>query len=213
MTDRQLRDEMMTLFLAGHETTANALTWALYVLACHPDVEARVAEEVDRVLAGRSPTVTDLADLPYGEMVIRETIRLYPPAPGFGREPVEEVNIGGYDVAKGSLVFANTYAMQHDERFFADAGHFDPERFAAGWEERIPRYAYLPFGSGPRVCIGNGFAMMETRLILAAMVQRYRFKLEGEAEIRPVQIVTLRPARPVRMRLERRWIARVTSSA
>src|SRR5215469_5410415 len=101
--------------------------------------------------------------------------------------------------------------LQRDERFFPDAGHFDPERFAAGWEERIPRYAYLRFGSGPRVCIGNGFAMMETRLILAAMVKRYRFKLEGEAEIRPVQIVTLRPARPVRMRLERRWIARVTS--
>jgi cytochrome P450 len=204
MSDRQLRDEMMTLFLAGHETTAMALTWALFALSQHPDVEARLVEEVSRVLQGRAPTVADLAQLPYTEMVIRETMRLYPPAPGFAREPIEDVRIGGYVVPRGSLISVNTYALHRDPRFFDDPGRFDPERFAGGWEERIPRYAFLPFGGGPRVCIGNGFAMMEARLILATVVQRRRLSLEPGQEIVPMQLVTVRPKHGIRMRVANR---------
>ena len=204
MSDQQLRDEMMTLFLAGHETTANALTWTFYLLSRHPEVETRLVDELQRVLAGRVPSMNDLPELPYTDMVLREALRLYPPAPGLAREPIEDVTIGGYNVPKGSLISANTYAIQRDSRFFADPERYDPDRFVPGWEERIPRYAYLPFGAGPRVCIGSGFAMMEARLILAAVAQRYKLSLETDETIRPVQLVTLRPNRPVRMRLDRR---------
>jgi cytochrome P450 len=204
MSDRQLRDEMMTLFLAGHETTASALTWTWYLLSRHPEVEAKLANELLRVLADRAPSVDDLPRLPYTEMVIREAIRLYPPAPGIGREPVEDVTIAGYKVPKGSLVLVNTYAIQHDQRFFDDPERYDPDRFAPGWEERIPRYAYLPFGGGPRVCIGNGFAMLEARLILATVAQHYKLSLDPDETIRPIQLVTLRPSGPVRMKIERR---------
>ena len=204
MSDQQLRGEMMTLFLAGHETTATALTWTWYLLSRHPEVDAKLREELDRVLGGRAPAAIELPKLPYTEMVIREAIRLYPPGPLFAREPVEDVIIGGYKVMAGSIVTVNTYALQRDPRFYADAERYDPERFGPGWEERIPRYAYLPFGGGPRVCIGNGFAMMEARLILATVAQHYKLSLEASAEIEPIQLVTLKPSGPVRMRLERR---------
>ena len=205
MSDQQLHDEMMTLFVAGHETTANALTWIWYLLSQNPEAEAKLLEELHSVLDGRAPAMADLPKLPYTEMVVREAIRLYPPAPQFGREPNRDVCIGKYPVSRGSLVAVNTYAMQRDERFFADPERFDPERFAKGWEERIPRYAYLPFGGGPRVCIGNGFAIMEARLVLATVAQRYRLSLEPGQDIKPVQLVTLRPNGPVRMRLRRRY--------
>jgi len=204
MSDNQLRDEIMVLFLAGHETTANALTWTWYLLARHPEVEAKLQEELHRVLAGRLPAYADLPNLPYTEMIVREALRLYPPAPGVAREPIEEVALGGYRVGKGHLVSINIYALQHDERFFPDPARFDPERFAHGWEDRTPRHAYLPFGAGPRVCIGNGFAMMEARLVLATLAQRCRLTLESPDEIKPVQLVALRPATPVRMRMEKR---------
>jgi cytochrome P450 len=202
MSDRQLRDEMMTLFLAGHETTATALTWTWYVVSQHPEVEAKLLRELHEVLRGRTPTAADLPSLPYTDMVVREAMRLYPPAPGFAREPIEDVNIGGYHVPKGSLVTVNTYALQRDPRFFDNPERFDPERFARGWEERIPRYAYLPFGGGPRVCIGNGFAMMEARLILATVAQRWRVSLEPHQEVIPIQLVTVRPNNSVRMRFD-----------
>jgi cytochrome P450 len=204
MSDQQLRDEMMTLFLAGHETTANALTWTWYLLATHPDVENRLLAETERVLGGRTPAMADLPELPYSDMVVREAMRLFPPAPGFAREPIEDVNIGGYVVPKGSLVSVSTYALHRDARFFRDPEVFDPDRFAPGWEERIPRYAYLPFGGGPRVCIGNGFAMMEARLILTTVAQRYRLRLEPNQQIVPAQLVTVRPKHGIRMRIERR---------
>ncbi len=204
MSDRQLHDEMMTLFVAGHETTANALTWIWYLLSQNPEAEAKLLEELHSVLGARAPTMADLPKLPYTDIVVREALRLYPPAPQFGREPIRDVRIGKYDVPGGSLVAVNTYALQRDERFFAEPEQFVPERFAKGWEERIPRYAYLPFGGGPRVCIGNGFAMMEARLILATVAQRYRLSLEPGQDVRPVQLVTLRPNGPVRMRLKRR---------
>jgi cytochrome P450 len=204
MSDRQLRDEMMTLFLAGHETTAMALTWTWYLLSQHPEVEARLVDELGRVLQGRAPTTADLANLPYTEMVVREAMRLYPPAPGVAREPIEDVEIGGYVVPKGSLVTVNIYALHRDARFFDVPGRFDPERFARGWEDRMPRGAYLPFGGGPRVCIGNGFAMMEARLILATVAQRWRLSLEPGQDVTPVQLVTVRPKNGLRMRVEPR---------
>ena len=210
MSDRQLRDEMMTLFLAGQETTATALTWTWYLLSQHPDVEARLLNELHQVLRGRTPTAADLPNLPYTEMVVREALRLYPPAPGVAREPIEDVEIGGYHVPKGSLVTVNTYALHRDPRFFDAPDRFDPERFARGWEDRIPRYAYLPFGGGPRVCIGNGFAMMEARLILATVAQRCQLSLEPFQEVVPIQLVTVRPRGPVRMRLKRRESARLS---
>ena len=193
MSDRQLRDEMMTLFLAGHETTANALTWTIYLLSQHPDVAERLEHELDAVLGGRAPTPADLPKLAYAEMVIRESMRLYPPAPGFAREPTEDVTLGEYTVPAGSLISIITTALHRDKRFCPDPDRFDPDRFAAGWMDRIPRYAYLPFGGGPRVCIGNGFALMEARLILATLAQRYRFTLVPGQDVTPVQLVTLRP--------------------
>jgi cytochrome P450 len=204
MTDRQLRDEMMTLFLAGQDTTANALTWTWYLLARNPAVEEKLQEELRRVLAGRAPLAADLPQLPYTDMIIREAMRLFPPAPIFARQPVEDVTVGEWQMPKGSLIIVSVYALHRDPRFFPEPERFMPARFAPGWEERILRYAYLPFGGGPRVCIGNGFAMMEARLILATMAQRWKLSLESGAEIAPKQLVTLRPSRAVRVRVEKR---------
>jgi cytochrome P450 len=206
MSDRQLRDEMMTLFLAGHETTASALTWTWFLLAKYPETEGRLHDELRRVLGGRPPAAADLPNLPYSEMVVREAMRLYPPAPGFSREPIEDISIGGYEIPKGSLVAVITYALHRDPRFFDDPETFRPERFSHGWEERIPRFAYLPFGGGPRVCIGNGFAMTEARLILATVAQRYQLVLEPDQEIVPVQLVTVRPKSGIRMRVRARSV-------
>ncbi|HKE24337.1 MAG TPA: cytochrome P450 [Bryobacteraceae bacterium] len=213
MSDKQLRDEMLTLFLAGHETTANALTWTWFLLSRHPEVEAKLWDELDRVLQGRAPEPADLAKLPYTEMVIRESLRLYPPAPAVAREPVEDTTIAGYRIRKGSLLSINTYALQRDARFYPDPERYDPERFSPGWEERIPRYTYLPFGAGPRVCIGNAFAMMEARLILATVAQRYKLSLEPDQKVVPVQVITVKPRGPVWMRLERRGDATKVSGA
>jgi cytochrome P450 len=204
MTDKQLRDEMLTLFLAGHETTANALTWTWFLLSQHPEVEAKLWDELDRVLDGRAPEPSDLVKLPYTEMVIRESLRLYPPAPAVAREPVGDVTIAGYRIREGSLLSVNTYALQRDARFYPDPERYDPERFSPGWEERIPRYAYLPFGAGPRVCIGNAFAMTEARLILATVAQHYKLSLEPDQKVVPVQVITVKPRGPVRMKLQRR---------
>jgi cytochrome P450 len=195
---------MMTLFLAGHETTAMALTWTWYLLAQHSDVEARLASELAAVLGRRPPTAADLPNLPFTDMIVREAMRLYPPAAGFAREPIDDITVGGYVVPKGSVVTVNTFALHRDPRFFGDPERFDPERFTAGWEERIPRFAYLPFGGGPRVCIGNGFAMMEARLILATIAQQCRLVLEPNQSVQPVQLVTIRPRGGLHMRVELR---------
>jgi cytochrome P450 len=213
MSDKQLRDEMLTLFLAGHETTANALTWTWFLLSRHPRVETKLWDELDRVLNGRPPEPADLAKLPYTEMVIRESLRLYPPAPAVAREPVGDVTIAGYRIPKGSLLSVNTYGLQRDARFYPDPERYDPERFSPGWEERIPRYAYLPFGAGPRVCIGNAFALMEARLILATVAQCYKLSLEPGQKVVPVQLITVKPRGPVWMNLRRRTDAGKLSAA
>jgi cytochrome P450 len=213
MSDRQLRDETMTLFLAGQDTTAHALTWTWYLLTRHPDVEAKLLEELRRVLAGRAPRATDLPNLPYTEMIIREAIRLFPPAPVFARQPIEDVTIGEWEIPKGSLITVSSYAVHRDGRFFPEPELFNPERFAAGWEDRISRYAYLPFGGGPRVCIGNGFAVMEARLVLATVAQRCKLVMESNTEIAPKQLVTLRPSHAVRMRVQQRAQATLAEAA
>ena len=204
MTDRQLRDECMTLFLAGHETTANTLAWAWFLLAGSAEVEARLHDELDRVLGGRPPTVDDLPRLGYTESIINETLRLYPPAWMLGREAIEPLELGGYRVAKGTTVFMTAYAIHRDSRWFDDPDAFRPGRWADGLIQRIPRYAYFPFGGGPRICIGNSFALMEATLILATIAQRYRLRLAPDAAVTPLASMTLRPAQGVKMVLSQR---------
>jgi cytochrome P450 len=192
MTDKQVRDEAITLFGAGHETTSNALMWTFYCLSEHPEVEARLHAEVDSVLGDRPPTLEDLPRLPYTEMVIKESMRLYPPAWATTREPNTDVIVGGWPVKRGEVILLNIYGVHRDARFFPDPERFDPERFRPENEKLIPKYAYLPFGSGPRVCIGNAFAMMEARLILATIAQRFALRLAPGHTVKPERMFTLR---------------------
>jgi cytochrome P450 len=204
MTDRQVRDEAMTLFGAGHETTAVTLMWTWYLLSQNPDVEAQLHQELDEVLGGRLPALEDLGRLRYTEMVIKESMRLYPPAWGTSRQPIEDVMIGRYPVRKGSSVFLNIYGMHRDERYFPDADRFDPERFSPEREKSIPKHAYIPFGGGPRVCIGNAFAMMEAKLVLAVLAQRYRLELAPGHLVKPQRQFTLRSAYGMKMIVRQR---------
>ncbi|MEM7116239.1 MAG: cytochrome P450 [Chloroflexota bacterium] len=200
MTDRQVRDEAVTLFAAGHETTSNALTWTWYLLAQHPEVEARLHEEVDRVLDGRLPTLTDLPNLPYTEMIVKESMRLYPPVWTLnGRYALNDTEIDGYAIPKGSLIFISPWVMHRLPQYFPNPEVFDPERFAPEREKEMPRYTYLPFGAGPRVCIGKSFAMMEAHLILATMAQRFRFNIAPNQTIEPNPLITLSPKEGLKM--------------
>ncbi len=193
MTDRQARDEVVTLFLAGHETTANTLNWTWTLLAQHPAIEARLHAELDTVLAGRAPTLADLPHLRYTEMVIKESLRLYPPAWAYSREAAAAVALGERRVPQGSVVVLMVYFTHHDPRWWPEPERFDPERFSPEREAEIPRYAYLPFGAGPRVCIGNSFALMEARLLLATLASRYRLTLAPGQRVEPEPLITLNP--------------------
>jgi cytochrome P450 len=206
MTDDQLRDEMMTLLLAGHETTALALSWAFYLLAKHPEAEAELVDELNRVLGGRPPNVSDLSALPYTDMVVKETMRLYPPAWGIGREALEEFETGGYRLAAGTNVFMVQWITHRDARFYSEPEKFSPERWSGDpiRNGRLPRFAYFPFGGGPRVCIGAGFAMMEATLLLAAVAQRFRLTLASNQAIGVRASVTLRPTHGIMMMLQGR---------
>jgi cytochrome P450 len=206
MTDKQLGDEAMTLFIAGHETTAMALSWTWYLLAQHPEWMAKVRDEVDTVLNGRALTVHDLPNLPVGERVLKEALRLYPPAINIAREPVEDVEIGGYTIRKSAILQVSIYGMHYNAAYFPNPETFDPERFTPENEKQIPRYAYLPFGGGPRVCIGNQFAMMEARLILATVLQHYDLSLLTSEAVTPEVLLTLRPKGgiPIRLKLRER---------
>jgi cytochrome P450 len=199
MTDRQLRDECMTLFLAGHETTANALSWAWYLLSQNPEAEANLHDEIDRVLAGRLPTIADLPLLPYTESVVNEALRLFPPAWMPGREATEPLDVGGYPIARRSTVFMPACVIHRDPRWFDDPDAFRPDRWADGLLQRIPRYAYFPFGGGPRICIGNNFALMEAALVLATIAGQYRLRLTPDAVVEPLASMTLRPAHGLKM--------------
>jgi cytochrome P450 len=208
MTDRQLRDEAITIFLAGHETTANALSWTWLLLSQNPAVEAKLHEELDRVLAGRSPSIHDLANLRYTGNIITESLRLYPPAWGMARVAIEDVEIGGYPVPKGCGVSLAQWIVHRDARWFDGPNEFRPERWEGDLMKRLPRFAYFPFGGGPRQCIGNSFALMEATLLLAAIAQRFRVRLVPGHEVVPMATITLRPRYGIRAVLE----ARGTSS-
>lgn len=204
MTDRQLRDEVMTIFLAGHETTANALSWTWYLLATHPEVEARLLAELRQVLAGRAPTPADVPRLPFTEQVLKESMRLYPPAYTFGREATTEVELAGYRFPAGTTVLVSPYTTQRDARFFERPDDFDPDRWSPERAPQIPRYAYFPFGGGPRGCIGNTFAMLEATLVLATVVPRFHLSLLPDPPVVPRASVTLRPKDGVHCRIEPR---------
>lgn len=182
MTDEEARDQAVTIFTAGYHTTAVALAWVWYLLAKHPEIQAKAVQEVDHVLQGRAATLDDVPRFKYLEMVIKETLRLYPPAWAlFGREAIEDVELGGYKIRKGAYLSLFPWVTQRDERFFPDPLRFDPERFAPGNAEQIDPFAYFPFGAGPHICIGKSFAMMEISLVIATILQQY------EAELSPDQ--------------------------
>ncbi|MBX3065290.1 MAG: cytochrome P450 [Anaerolineae bacterium] len=203
MSDEQVQDEVTTLFAAGHETTSNALVWTWYLLSRHPHVEQKLREELDRVLGGRTPELHDLRNLPYLDYVLRESMRLYPPAWILnGRVPQEDVTIGDYMLPKGAVVFISPFVLHHDPRYFEQPEAFMPERWDNDLEKRIPRYAYFPFGGGPRVCIGNSFALMEARLVLATIAQRYRLLATSSQEVEMDAQITLRPKGQLLMRAE-----------
>jgi len=199
MSDEQLRDEVVTLFAAGHETTANGMVWTLRLLSEHPEVDARLAEEARAVLGDRPARPADLPELPYTRRVIQESLRLWPPAWGIGRQPIAPDVVGGYEVPAGALVFLCQYITHRHPDFWPDPERFDPDRFLPERAEGRHRFAWFPFGGGPRVCIGQSFAMMEMQLILASIAARWR--LESAGPVAPDASITLRPKGPAPMRL------------
>jgi cytochrome P450 len=201
MTDRQLRDEVVTLVLAGHETTALVLFYSFYLLAQAPETADRLAVELHDVLGDRPPTASDVPNLRYAEWVIRESMRLYPPAWGIAREALADCEIGGYDVPKGTQIFMVQRLVHRDARWFDDPEAFKPERWDNDLIKRLPRCAYFPFGDGPRICIGNHFAMMEAVLLLATIARRFRLEIEPGQTLELLPSITLRPRYPIRMRL------------
>lgn len=204
MSDRQVRDEVMTLLLAGHETTALLLVWTWYLLATHPPITCKLRNELDTALAGRLPTVDDLAALEYTEMVLHESLRLHPPVWIISRRAIDDDEIGGYPIPAGSNVTVSPYTMHRHPAFWTDPQRVEPERFAPERAAGRHRYAYLPFGGGPRYCIGSHFAMMEAQLILATVSQRYRLTLLPDQVVEPEPLVTLRPRHGLKMRLQAR---------
>ncbi len=203
MDGEQLRDETITMLLAGHETTALALTWTWFLLSQHPDVATRLEAEVDAVLDGRPPGVEDLPRLPYTERVVKEAMRIYPPAYSFGREALEDDEILGWPVPAGTTLFVFPWVLHRDPRFFAEPLDFEPDRWSEEFERNLPRLAYLPFGSGPRMCIGREFARMELVLIVAAIAQRFRLEWGAERPT-PMASITLRPTGGLRAKVRRR---------
>ncbi len=204
LTDVQVRDEAMTLFLAGHETTANLLTWTWYLLSQNPDAEARLHAELDNVLAGRVPEPGDMPNLPYVRKVLSESLRLYPPAYVIGRQPKEDYELLGYRVPAGSPILMSQYVVHRDPRYYPDPEHFDPERWTPEEQARRPRFAFFPFGGGTRVCIGEQFAWLEGSLALSTLAQCWRLQLQPGHPVALQPLVTLRPKYGMRMQLERR---------
>ncbi len=195
MTDQQVRDEAVTLFLAGHETTAITLTWVWMLLSQHPEADARLAEELDLVLGRRLPTPADVSRLAYTQAIVQEGMRLYPPAWVIGREAVAPCDIGGHHIAVGMTVFVSPWVIHRDPRYYERPDEFSPERWLGDARSKLPRYAYLPFGAGPRLCIGNAFAMTEATLILATLAQRFRPTLRDTTPIKPFPASRFGPPR------------------
>ena len=201
MTDRQLRDEVMTFLLAGHETTALSLSWAWFLLSENPEAENKLHHELARVLDGKNPSFEDLPRLCYTEAVVKESVRLYPPAWSLARTAAEDFEIGGYLVPAGSNVVMSQWIMHRDPRFFPSPEQFDPGRWFEEHTQRLPRFAYFPFGGGPRYCVGASFAMMEATLLLAAIAQRFRLRMVPGHNVVPVPSITLRPKYGIKMSL------------
>ena len=199
MTDRQLRDEVMTLFLAGHETTALTLAWTWYLLGTSPEVEAKFHAELDNVLGDRDVTFADLPRLKYTEQIAKESMRMYPPAYGLGREAINDCEIGGYRVPAGTQVFMFQWSTHRDARFYDQPATFNPERWTEEFEARLPKYAYFPFGGGPRACIGASFAMMEIILVLATIGQKFRLELVPDHPVEIYPAMSLRPKDGIRV--------------
>ncbi len=204
MTDTQVRDEALTLFLAGHETTANALTWTWYLLSQNPECEQRLHRELDSVLQGRTPQMGDLPQLRYTEMVLAEAMRLYPPAWAIGRMAKEPFELGGVEIAAKSICIVSPYVMQRDPRWFPEPERFDPQRWTPEARDARPKFSYFPFGGGARVCIGERFAWMEGILILATLAQKWRLRLTAGQRVQPLPLITLRTKYGMRMVLEAR---------
>jgi cytochrome P450 len=204
MSAQEVRDQVVTIFMAGHETTAVALTWTWYLLALHPEAAAQFHAELDSVLGGRVPTFEDLTRLRYTRMVLEEAMRLYPPAHTISRQALEEDEVEGYRVPKGSMVFIVPWLIHRHRLLWERPEVFDPLRFAPEKVAARPRFAYLPFGGGPRICIGAGFAMSEALIILAMLGQRYRLRLVEGFPVEPVGLITLRPRHGLQMTIERR---------
>jgi cytochrome P450 len=204
MTDQQVRDEAMTIFLAGHETTANALTWLWYLVGGAPEVEARLHEEVDRVLQGRLPALADVPSLPVVERIVTEAMRLYPPAWLIGRRALVDYPLGGYVVPAQSIIIMSPYVLQRDARYYADPERFDPDRWTPAFRAGLPKFAYFPFGGGPRQCIGESFAWMELVLLVATIAQQWQLRLVPGHPVAPQPLVTLRTKHGMRMTVSRR---------
>ncbi len=194
MTDQQLRDECLTIFLAGQETTALALSWTWYLLAQNPEAAARIYAEVDEVLGGRAPTLDDLPRLSEIEHALLESMRLYPPASILGREATADMELAGYYCSRGTTIFMPQAVVHRDSRYFANPDSFDPTRWRNDFEKKLPKGAYFPFGGGPRICIGNTFAMIEMTLVVALIAQRFRFTLVPGQTVTTKQLFTLRPS-------------------
>jgi cytochrome P450 len=204
MSDQQVRDEVWTLLLAGHETTATALTWTWYLLSQHPEVERRLHAELDTILAGQVPTVEHLDALPYTRMVIQEALRLYPPVFGLTRHAVASDEIGGYHIPANSMIFVSQYCTHRHPAFWEEPEVFDPERWTPERSAGRPRFAYFPFGGGPRQCIGNTFALMEAQLVLATVAQRLILRLVPGHLVEPEVRLSLRPRYGLPMTLQPR---------
>ena len=208
MSDRQIRDELMTFMIAGHDTTSNLLAWALYLLSTHPDARRRLEAEVDDVLAGDLPTLEEVRDLAFLEQVIDETLRLYPPAWTIEREPIDDDEIGGYHVPAGSVVVAGPYFVHHNPDVWENPEGFDPDRFGPDADTPDHRYAHFPFGGGPRMCVGADFAILEAKLILAAIVKRFHLDLVTGHDVEPEGTVTLYPKHGIEMAVHPRAAGR-----
>lgn len=204
MSDEQVRDEALTLFLAGHETGANALTWTWYLLSQHPEVERRLHEEVDAVLGDRPPELADLPQLRYAEMILAEALRLYPPAWAIGRKALGDFTLGDFQIPAGSICIMSPFVVQRDARWFPDPEKFDPERWTPEAREARPKFSYFPFGGGARVCIGERFAWMEGVLVMVSIAQKWRFRLAPGQHVEPLPLVTLRVRNGLRMIIEAR---------
>jgi len=211
MTDRQLRDEAMTLFLAGHETTANALAWTWFLLGQNPAAESRLNEELRATIGDRWPDANDVPKLVYTEAVLKESMRLHPPAFAFSRRVLADATIGGYHVPAGSAVIMSQWVIHRDERWWDEPDKFRPERWLESTAKARPTYAYFPFGGGPRGCIGNTFAMLEAILVVAAIASRYRIELVAPESVRPWPSVTLRPRGAIQAVLHARTPTRSVS--